>query len=190
MSGTNFSEITWTFLDVETTGLDPSLGERICEVSILRCRNGEVLEKFQSLIDPRKTISPEAQAVNGITPEMLQGKPSFSETAPKILSMIQDSVIVCHNAPFDIGFLKTEFGRLGQSLPPLTVVDTLKLARKHFRYAKNSLGYLARELGVPSEGWHRAENDTMILKNVFDLFMKELSRRGPLELEELVSENV
>ena len=190
MPDADFSRTVWSFLDVETTGLSPWSGDRVCEIAILRCRDGEVQEEFQSLVNPERPISPEAQAIHGISPEMVRQSPKFRELAPKIRSFIHDSIVVCHNAPLDISFIRAEFARIGEPLSDLILVDTLKLARKHFQFSSNSLGFLAKSLGVSPQGWHRAGNDVEILRRVFDQFLKQPHQRGPLELKQLITPNV
>lgn len=178
----------FAFLDVETTGLKAESGDRICEVAIQRCRGTEVLAEFKSLICPGIPISPGACAVNGISDEMVRGKPPFAKVARRVRRMLEGSVIVCHNAPFDLGFLRHEFARAGMTLPQAPVIDTLAWARRHFNFPKNSLGALAQSIGVDSERFHRAADDTNTLRLIFRWLAKELTmRRGLGTLEELLA---
>src|SRR5689334_18316458 len=106
---TPISDLTFVFLDTETTGLSPEFGDRICEIALLKTKNGEILDSYQSLVNPGRLISPGASAVNGITDEMVQGKPYFKDIIEDFLKVVTDSVLVIHNAPFDLSFLSTQF---------------------------------------------------------------------------------
>ena len=174
---------TFAFLDVETTGLSPWFGDRICEVAILRCREEEILEQFDTLVNPERPISPGAARVNGLADEDLAGAPLFSEIAGQVKSLLKEAIIVCHNAPFDLGFVSSEFNRLGQSLPPLEVIDTLMLARKYFDFDSNGLQAIADFLTIDRSGAHRALADALTTRDVLDYFLVELK---PLPVDELV----
>jgi len=181
------SENEFTFFDVETTGLDPHYGDRICEVALLRCKNGKTLGSFQGLVNPERSISSGAYAVNGINQRMLKGKPIFKEIAPKVISLIENSIIVCHNAPFDLGFLHAECRREGIKIPASPVIDTLILARRCFRFYRNSLGDIALDLGINIAGVHRAMADVETTLAVFTRFMQDFKVRGITTLEEIFS---
>src|SRR3990172_9266134 len=102
-------DITFCFLDVETTGLDCQNGDRVCEIGLLKRKSQKTIDSYTTLIDPECEVSEGASRVNGITNDMLKGKPKFSEVAEFILKFIGDAAMVCHNAPFDLGFLNQEF---------------------------------------------------------------------------------
>src|SRR5262249_44167342 len=86
----DFSEITFCVLDVETTGLNPKLGDRICEIALLKTRNTETLATFHTLVNPGRPISPAASAINNISDAMVKDAPSFAAIAPEILAFTQD----------------------------------------------------------------------------------------------------
>src|SRR5262249_42280573 len=92
-------------MDVETTGLSPELGDRVCEVGAVKLRGSAVVETFESLINPGRPISAGAYAVNGISPAMVADAPAFPEVAQKLWDMMEGAVLVAYNAPFDKGFL-------------------------------------------------------------------------------------
>jgi DNA polymerase-3 subunit epsilon len=183
----DIKEITFAFFDVETTGLEPYYGDKICEVAILKSRNGLQVGSFQSLVDPGRKISPGAYAVNGITLKMLKGKPKFSQLATDILRMLEGAVVVCHNAPFDLGFLEAELNWAGLSMPDYLVVDTLSLARRCFRFYSNSLGNVAESLGIKVRQEHRAMGDCITTQRVFQRFIENFKWRGITTLDELIS---
>ncbi len=177
---------TFAVLDVETTGLDPWDGDRVCEVGILRVRNGRRSSAFETLIDPRREVSPGAYAVNGISPEMLQGQPLFHEVAPRILEMLSDAVIICHNARFDLNFLASELQGLDIPAPSNLIIDTLHLSRRCFRFPSNSLGAVAESLGIGVDVEHRAMGDVQTTWKVFKKFAEDLHGRGVRTLEEII----
>lgn len=178
MPSKNLSAITFAFLDVETTGLDPCLGHRICEIAILKTRGGKALGKLQTLINPGRDISPQAASVNGITDDMIRGAPFFRDVAWDILNSLRDSVIVAHNAPFDLRFLFAEFTGIKLPNPENDVIDTLSIARRHYNFPSNSLGKIARYLGISTFGEHRAFADVRITNEIFEYFLMDLERRG------------
>jgi DNA polymerase-3 subunit epsilon len=170
--------VIFAVLDVETTGLSPAFGDRICEVAVLRCRGGRELARFHTLVNPLRSISPGAFAVNHIRDEDVIDAPLFRDVAPRLLEALGDSVIVAHNAPFDLGFLAWELG-LG-SLPPVEnpIVDTLALARRCYSFPSNSLQNVAYYLGIDTQGEHRALADVVTTKGVLDRFLADLADRG------------
>src|SRR5512135_3086934 len=120
----------FTYLDVETTGLSAWYGDRICEIALLRCEGDNVIDTFQSLINPERPISPGAARVNGLRDADLADAPRFAHIAEQVLALVEDAVIVCHNVPFDLGFLCGEFGKINRPLPSVPTLDTLAIARE------------------------------------------------------------
>ena len=96
-----------SFLDVETTGLSAACNDRICEIAVLRRRENGRMTNWQSLINPQRPISLEAKRVNNISNEMVKDAPTFDKVADKVLEMVKDAIIVCHNVPFDLSFLSS-----------------------------------------------------------------------------------
>lgn len=180
------AEVPFAFLDTETTGLSPRGGGRICEVAVLTIQGGRPVGDFQSLVNPEGPIDPAAVRIHGISDEMVAESPTFRRLAKRLHGLLEGKTLVCHNAPFDVGFLTAEFARAGLKMPAVPVVDTLRLCRRHFRFERNSLGFLAQALGVAVEGWHRAGSDVRILSGVFSHLMEDLRRRGTRTLEDLM----
>jgi DNA polymerase III epsilon subunit len=100
--------IQYVILDVETTGLYAAQGDRIIEIGAIAVRNGAVIDEFHSLVKTPKQISKNAQAVHGITDAILIGQPTPEEIFPRFYDFIKDSVLVAHNAKFDVGFIRHE----------------------------------------------------------------------------------
>ena len=141
-------EITFAVFDVETTGLNPAYGHRVCEVAVLRLRGGEEPASFESLVYPERSVSEGAFRVNHITPEMLAGAPTFDAISDLLLELMEDAVLVGHNAPFDLGFLTAELEIARRPPPEGPVVDTLALARRAYGLPRNSLEALSDALAV------------------------------------------
>jgi DNA polymerase-3 subunit epsilon len=145
-------------IDVETTGIEPAEGHRICEVALLKFLRGDVIDSLVSLVNPLRPISPGASSINGITDRMVAAAPLFGDLFPRILAFIENDVLVFHNAPFDLSFLRTEARLAGGEWPGNPVVDTLRLARRTGRFRNHSLSSICRELGI-GENFHRAQAD-------------------------------
>jgi len=139
---------TFAYLDVETTGLSPWFGDRICEIAVVRCEGDKVLDTFDSLLNPERPISPGAARVNGLKDSELQAAPRFMDIAERVMALVKDSVIVCHNVPFDLGFLSSELGRINKHLTTVLTLDTLEIAREHFDFDSNSLQSIAHWLDI------------------------------------------
>jgi DNA polymerase III epsilon subunit family exonuclease len=178
-------ELPLAFLDVETTGLDPSRGHRICEIAIVRCLGLRPLLTWSTLVDPGRPLDPGAQAVNGITAEMLRGQPRFAGVAPDIAALLDTVVVVGHNTPFDLGFLHAELARLGADLPSFVALDTLRLARALYRARRYGLDALVAALGV-AQGIqaHRAAGDALRTHAVFQRIVVDLTQLGAESLED------
>jgi DNA polymerase-3 subunit epsilon len=183
---TPLDQVTFTVLDVETTGLAPHFGDRICEIALLRCREGRELGRFSSLVNPGRPISPGASAVNGIGDDDLIDAPYFSEIAPSVMGLLKDSVLVAHNAPFDLAFLSVELEICRLPATINAVIDTLALARRCYRFPSNSLGSVAHFLGIEVRGQHRAMVDVLTTKMVLERFLADSSETGITMLGELL----
>ncbi|MFA6321482.1 MAG: exonuclease domain-containing protein [Candidatus Omnitrophota bacterium] len=164
----------FTIFDVETTGLFPYSGDKICEIAAVRvkssCKNPK---KFSSFVDPQRPISYGAFSVNGITPEMLEGQPVINEVLPKFLDFSKSSVLVAYNAGFDLGFLESAMGDEKWQLDEYFVIDALALARRFFPQAgRYNLGAVSKHLNIKTSVEHRALADACTTWKVFE---KELA---------------
>jgi DNA polymerase III epsilon subunit family exonuclease len=174
-------EPRYVVIDVETTGLDALGGHEMCELAALSVVGGRIRDSFGTLMNPGRPIPPDATAINGITDEMVGGAPGMQEVVPGFLNFVgTDSVIVIHNAPFDLSFIQTKLIRLGR--PPLSnlVVDTLELAKRAFGPGGNSLGQLARRLSLEQGTPHRALGDTETTARLFLHLQERCRERGLL----------
>ena len=157
-------------LDVETTGLSAFHGDRVCEVGLVLAQGDKILDTFSTLVDPQRPISPGASRVKGLSNEMVQGAPVFGEVVQMVLDRIRGRALVCHNAPFDLGFLDNELARLNQLREQSIIIDTLELARRYFHFASNSLPSIAQTLGIENVSVHRALGDALTTFSVFRHF--------------------
>ncbi len=165
-------------VDVETTGLDPRAGDRVCEIAVLRVDPGERPRLWVSLVNPERPIGAGARAVNGIADKDVADAPPFSTLIDRINAALDGAALVAHNVPFDLGFLRAEYRRAGTRFPTMPALDTLALARGCFRFPRNDLGTVARSLGVPAPGLHRAEGDVWATYYVLQRMIDELRERG------------
>ena len=171
------SKTAFAVFDLETTGLSPAYGHRVCEVGCLLVQGGEELDRLASLVDPRRPISRGAFRVNRITPEMLEGAPTFGAIADLLLELLDGAVLVAHNAPFDLGFLAAELEIARLPRPKGLVIDTLALVRRAYSLARNSLSAVADALGVRVGQAHRAMGDVLTTHGVLVRLLQDLERR-------------
>lgn len=165
-------------VDVETTGLSAAFGDRICEVAMVRAQDDHVLETYQTLVNPQRSISPGASRVNGLRDEDVRNAPAFAEIARDVHSGLDGALVVCHNAPFDLGFLEAEFSRLRLPWQPAAVIDTLEIARRYFSFYSNSLPAIANSLGIETPNAHRALGDVLTTFQVLHYFQRSLASQG------------
>ena len=165
---------TFAYLDVETTGLSPWFGDRICEIAVLRCEGDKVIDTFDSLLNPERPLSPGAARVNGLKDSDLKKAPRFIDVAERVMALVKDAVVVCHNVPFDLGFLSSELGRINKHLPTVLTLDTLEIAREYFDFDSNSLQSIAHWLDINVENAHRALDDALTTREVLKYFARKL----------------
>lgn len=137
-------------LDTETTGLNPEEGHRIVEIGCVELSNhvptGNTYHQF---VNPERDIPEDAQRIHKLGAEFLSGQPRFSEICDQFVGFIGDSRLIMHNAPFDMGFLNSEFAAAGiHPIPGDRAIDTLEMARARFPGVSNSLDALCRRFGI------------------------------------------
>jgi len=163
--------VRYIVLDTETTGLSHENGDRLIEIGAIEVVDHVATGRvFHEYINPEREIHPDAIRVHGITNEFVATKPVFAQVAPAFVEFIKDAVLVIHNAPFDIGFLNSELGRLHYPLiPEEQVIDTLMLARKKHPMGQNSLDALCRRYGIDNSKRtkHGALLDSELLADVY-----------------------
>jgi len=161
------------FLDTETTGLDPNQGHRIIEIAAVEFNNRQSTnKKYHSYINPEREIDAAAEEVHGLSLEFLQDKPLFKDVAKDFLNFIQGAELIIHNAPFDVGFINAELGRLGMSKleeNEVHITDSLLFAKDLRPGQRNSLDALCRAYDIDNSErtLHGALLDAQLLGEVF-----------------------
>jgi len=158
-------------LDTETTGLDPSTGDRVVEIGCIELENHLATGRIHHVyINPQRNMPEAAFRVHGLSEEMLRDKPLFAAIADDFLEFIADSPLVIHNASFDLGFLNAELERAGRGLIDKTrAIDTLDMARVKHPFGPNSLDALCRRYGIDNSArqLHGALLDCELLAEVY-----------------------
>ena len=180
-------DATYCVLDLETTGFSAS-NDRITEIGIMKVQNKEVIDEFSVFVNPERHIPERVTNVTHITDEMVKDAETIDKVFPKMLEFLGDqdkTVIVAHNANFDVGFLKQNAKRLGYDFD-YSYLDTLSLAKDLFpEYKKYKLGKIAENLGIVVENAHRALDDVDTTVKVFNVMMDMLKERGAKKLEDI-----
>ncbi|AKU17146.1 DEDD exonuclease domain-containing protein [Luteipulveratus mongoliensis] len=187
--GTPLHDVTFVVVDLETTGGSPVASE-ITEVGAVKVRAGEVLGEFQTLVNPGLPIPAFISVLTGITDRMVASAPRIDSVLPSFLEFAKGSVLVAHNAPFDITFLKAATSRLGLEWPGHAVVDTAHLARQlvtRDEAPNRKLGTLAQLFGAATTPDHRALHDAQATVDVLHALMGRVGNLGVTTLEELQS---
>ena len=180
----DLSNAPFAFLDIETTGLSPWFGDRICQLALVLTEGRRIKTSLDLLINPERTLSPAAAYVNGLDESELASAPHFDEIADRLESLLKDKVIVCHNAKFDIEFFDSEYRKLGRAVEFPNLIDTLLLARQYFDLPSYSLQALAEAFQVSGnfQAVSRPQADALTAKNIFFAMMDALKPSGkPLD---------
>ncbi len=180
------TEVSYTVFDTETTGLEPSAGDEIIQIGATRIVNGRLLrgECFDQLLDPQRSLKPESIAIHGITPDMVRGQPTIDAVLPAFFDFCAETVLVGHNAAFDMRFLQIKEAALGIRFEhPL--LDTLLLSPViHPNQESHRLEAIAERLGVVISGRHNALGDAVVTGEVFLKMIPLLAERGIRTLRE------
>ena len=174
------AELTYTVFDTETTGLNPSEGDEIIQIGATRIVNGKLLrqELFEQLIDPQRALASASSAIHGIRAETLAGQPKILDVLPVFHAFAHDTVLVAHNAAFDMRFLQMKEAASGLRFDQ-PVLDTLLLsAWVHPNQASHQLEAIAQRLGVEVQGRHSAIGDALVTAEVFLALIPLLQAKG------------
>lgn len=173
-ASTQLRDLSFIAFDVETTGLS-AIACKLVELSAVRFNlTGTEMEIFSTLIDPECQIPPEVTRVHGITDEMVKGAPMIREVVPNFLEFIGngDSVLLAHNAPFDVGFLRVALAKLGIEVPAHRVLDTLPMARCLVQGVSDyKLKTLVEHYEIADGDYHRALADSHHVRHIFNRMM-------------------
>ena len=180
------SELVYTVFDTETTGLNPSQGDEIIQIGATRILNGKLLrsESFEQLVDPCRPLAPESAEIHGITAAMLRGQPTIGQVLPAFHAFAADTVLVAHNAAFDMRFLQLKESSTGLRFDQ-PVLDTLLLSAViHPNQESHRLEAIAERLGLTIIGRHTALGDAIVTAEVFLKLMPLLAEKGILTLRD------
>ena len=175
----------YVIFDLETTGISPNYDE-VIEISALKVKGGEVVDEFNTLVNPGRKIPFGATKVNGITNAMVAEAPAFSHVLAEFLDFAEGLVLVGHNiARFDMKFIWRDAEQYFGEIPQNNYVDTLQVARKHLpKMEHHRLVDLAEHYGISSEGAHRALNDCYMNQKVYECMVSEMREAQKKRVEE------
>ena len=182
----NDKDLSQSFVvfDLETTGFS-NKNDKITEIGAVKIENFKIVDRFSQLINPQKDISYKVQELTGITNDLIKDKPTIEEILPKFVEFIGDSVLVAHNAAFDMGFMQQKCREQNIEFKN-TSIDTLTLARTLLPHMKRfRLNLIAKELGVPLLNHHRAVDDAEATAHIFIKFMEMIIKKGAQKLSDV-----
>ena len=173
--------------DIETTGLKVTQ-EAITEIGAVRLRNGEIVETFQTFVDPERRLTPEIIGLTGITDEMLRGAPKLKDALTAFLAFAGNAPLAAHNAEFDISFIRAGCRKCSIPFEP-TYIDTLILAQNLLPgLGKYKLDIVAEHLQLPQFNHHRASDDAVPVAQMLTKFFPMLEERGVTRLQQINNE--
>ena len=185
------SETTFAVLDLETSGGSPNSGAGITEIGVVKVRGGKVLGTFQSFVDPGHSLPPFITQLTGITDEMLFSAPFIDEVLPTLFEFLgstDETVLVAHNSPFDLSFLKAAALAHELAWPNYLTVDTARLARAVLDQDEVSnckLGTLATFFNAQTSPNHRALDDALATVDVLHGIIERLAGHQVWTFEEM-----
>ena len=188
---TPLSETTFAVLDLETSGSSPKSGAGITEIGVVKVRGGNVLGTFQSFVDPGHSLPPFITQLTGITDAMLLSAPFIDEVLPTLIEFLgsaDETVLVAHNSPFDMSFLKAASLAHNYSWPNYLTVDTARLARAVLdrdEVSNCKLGTLAEFFNAQTSPTHRALDDALATVDVLHGIIERLSGHQVWTFEEM-----
>jgi DNA polymerase-3 subunit epsilon len=174
------AQLSFTVFDTETTGLDPSAGDEIIQVGAVRIVNRRLLrhESYEQLIDPQRSLPAASVKIHGISAEMLAGQPPIARVLPIFRAFVADTVLVAHNAAFDMRFLELKEAATGVRFDR-PVLDTFLLSAVLFpNQETHRLEAIAERLGVSVMGRHTAVGDAIVTAEVFLKMLPLLAEKG------------
>ena len=173
--------------DIETTGLKVTQ-EAITEIGAVRLRNGEIVETFQTFVDPERRLTPEIIGLTGITDDMLRGAPKLKDALTAFLAFAGNAPLAAHNAEFDISFIRAGCRKCSIPFEP-TYIDTLILAQNLLPgLGKYKLDIVADHLQLPQFNHHRASDDAVPVAQMLTKFFPMLEERGVTRLQQINNE--
>lgn len=178
-AGARLDQLDYVVVDVETTGSSPSRGDRITEIAVVEVSGGEIVDEFSSLVNPGRSIPAWISRLTGITAEMVEDAPPFSEVADLVRGRLEGRVFVAHNVPFDWRFVVHEMRRARSLLPEGPRLCTLRLARRALPgLPRKGLDGVTRYFDVEIGARHRAAGDALATASVLLRLLELADRKG------------
>ncbi len=192
LADTPLRDLIYVVFDTETTGLLPDEGDEIVQIAGLRLVNGRRVsgEVFDMLVDPARPIPPKATEVHGISDAMVAGAPGIGEALTRFHDFAEGAVLIAHNAPFDMTFLKRREGEIGKAFDH-PILDTVLLSAVVYGQTEvHSLDALSQRLGItiPEEARHTAIGDTIATAEAFLKLLPMLEGRGLVTFGDVLAE--
>jgi DNA polymerase-3 subunit epsilon len=184
LAGQRLADLSYTVFDTETTGVEPSAGDKIISIGAVRIVNGRLLkhEIYEQLVNPLRSVPRESTRIHGIGAHELAGQPTLSEVLPGFHRFCEDTVLVAHNAAFDMRFLELAEAESGVRFTQ-PVLDTLLLsAAVHPTLEDHSIEAIAERLGIAVVGRHTALGDALVTGEIFLKLLALLAERGVVTL--------
>ena len=187
------SQTTFVIVDLETTGASPKKGSAITEIGAVKVKTGEIIDQFESFVNPLTAIPEYITDLTGITNQMLMHAPIIDEIFPKFLEFVgdhQETILVAHNAPFDLSFLKSAAAELDILWPKYRTLDTVTIARQVLSkedVPNCKLGTLAEFFGTKVEPNHRALDDARATTEVLHGLFERLGSMNVTTIESLLT---
>ncbi len=176
---------TFVVFDIETTGLSKE-NHKITEIGAVKVENGKIIDHFSTFVNPQVKLSEEIIKLTNITDDMLKDAPFIEEVLPKFLEFCGNSVLVAHNASFDVGFIRKNAEALSMLPVDNTVLDTVELSRTLLpELKKHKLDVVAEHLEVSLKGHHRAVNDAEATAEIFIKLVDRLAEKGITNINEI-----
>lgn len=176
---------TFIVFDIETTGLSKE-NDKITEIGAVKVENGKIIDRFSTFVNPKRRLSEEIVKLTNITDDMLKDAPTIDKVLPEFLKFCGNSVLVAHNASFDVGFIRNNAEALHMPSVDNTVLDTVELSRTLLpELKKHKLDIVAEHLGISLEGHHRAVNDAEATAEIFIKLIAMLEQKGITNVDKI-----
>lgn len=175
------------FFDVETTGLDPTKGDTICEIGAVKFRDDTQIDTFHSLVNPKRKIPLEASRVHHIYDDDVKDAPSFDAIVDTFLPFLDNAFLCGYNISFDLAFLESELQKLNYPPVSLPSLDILSMARHTIPdLIRYNLPYIARYFNITNDTYHRALEDACITSKIFFKLRELLAQKGIVKRSDLL----
>jgi DNA polymerase III epsilon subunit len=183
----NIEEFDLVFIDLETTGLNTQEDEAICEIGAYKVREEKIIDKFHTLINPKKDIPYSVYLIHKISNEDVKDAPFFEDIVEELLKFLKKTIICAYNADFDIGFLNWELKKINYPLLTFPVIDILSMAKKTLKLPKYNLKAICSFFNIEIKETHRALEDAFLALKVFFRLKSIIKEKGINKLEDYLS---